>query len=442
MQSVTVRALGAAFAGKKSWQARGSETGLRHTSAHVSVSLGQFAVVATSSAATIITARFFGPEGRGALTTLMSATTLAAAVGILGLPTLVLRRRHLDPDVPVAAAAIAAIASTTSACLIIGSFLLVSQHEEMARSGFALWVYLLAVAYALLQILTEGVAAELQAERRFTLLVKARLAWTLLPLMALAGLSASGATPGLAFAAFVIVAIVTSIATVFQVLGRSRISDIAHHLVTEAQGLHGLGSAIARLNNEDIRAAMGTHVSLALLLLIYRLDVVLLAILAGPEQVGLYSIAYAAAEIVWMYVNGVAIVSAPRLVSASLEEARAIMSHELRPGIAVSLMMVASGLLVGPFVISSLLGEAFAPSYLSFFILAPGIVAFVIFKLKATALNARGKSTSLVRLCGFLLVVNIAGNFLLDPSMGANGAAIAASSTYVLGGLLSLRLKL
>lgn len=412
---------------------------MKRAPANILVSLGQFSAVAASSLSTIVTARFLGPTGRGMITTLMSTTALASAVGVLGLPTLLLRHARRRTDVPVATAVLVAVAGTVTACLVIGTIMLAPQFPTFARSGFTYWMYLLAIAYAVSQVLTEAVAAQLQGTDRFALLTRSRVTWSVLPLLAVSAFAAAGATPPQSFVGFTAVALIVGTASMYRILGPARIFWAIRRLSAEARAPRRFFEG---LRHEEIRSAVGTHVNLTLLLFVYRVDVVILAALKGPRDVGIYTIAYAAVEIVWMYVNGVSIVSAPRFVSATVAESRRLLRHDVPRALVVSTGILLLGVATGPVLISSLLGSSYRESYGAFAALAPGAIAFVVFKLKATALNARARSGPLARLCGLLLIVNIAANFALIPRFGAVGAAGASSITYVLGGLLSLRLTI
>ena len=169
----------------------------------------------------------------------------------------------------------------------------------------------------------------------------------------------------------------------------------------------------------------------------YRLDLPLVNYFAGASAAGYYSVAVALAEIVWYVPQSVGYVLFPRVAQSTPSEATRVSSMMIRHTLYVSCLVSGIYLLV----INAALPyffPAYGPAFPLFCLLLPGIVFSSVFQLVVNDLMGRGKPvlSSAIAFsglgCGLLLY------FLLIPQLGAVGAALASTVTYVVEAIVAL----
>ncbi|HTY07933.1 MAG TPA: oligosaccharide flippase family protein [Candidatus Edwardsbacteria bacterium] len=171
----------------------------------------------------------------------------------------------------------------------------------------------------------------------------------------------------------------------------------------------------------------------------YRLDMILLALFWSNREVGIYTTAVFAAELVWYIPSAVATVLLPK-ISAVTEpaqgadrSARAI-RHTLLWSLAAAAVLAA---LAKP-LITGLYGPSFAPAVPALWVLLAGVAALAPGKVIVSHLAAIGKSqyVSYMALAG--LGLTLALDLLLIPRYGIIGAAAASALAYGGSGLACL----
>ena len=176
-----------------------------------------------------------------------------------------------------------------------------------------------------------------------------------------------------------------------------------------------------------------------------KLDVWLLGTVMSDERVGIYSLASVLAEgVIQLAVvvqNNLNPMIARAYAAGKLDEVHALMSRTRRwfvPGLSAICVISA---VCYPFVIPLLIGDAsFADGATSFAILVGGIALsapWLAFNQVLLMASRPGWHTIFV-----LLVVglNFAGNVLLIPRMGMEGAATATAVTLLLSVILLVRI--
>lgn len=168
--------------------------------------------------------------------------------------------------------------------------------------------------------------------------------------------------------------------------------------------------------------------------LLFETDIVLLGLLAGPHEVGLYHVARRLAELAVFCAGAVSSVGLPRLARAHAErrtdklQATVDVMNLICVGstAAIVLAMIASG----PWLLL-LFGAEFADGYPVLLILALGRLATVLMGPASDLLLMTGHHARLGRINLVFALVNIALNFFLIPRFGATGAALATTIAYV-----------
>lgn len=184
------------------------------------------------------------------------------------------------------------------------------------------------------------------------------------------------------------------------------------------------------LIREGFVYGMKSHALLIINFLNYRLDLLFLKYFTDDATVGIYSLAVGMAELMWLVPNATVAPLFSDVASSDQVNRSTKTLMTVRWSMIFLLVLACCGLLFGrPFIIV-LYGGEFAPSYLPFLWLLPGVCLLPVFKLLAVDLAARGWPGYGTIASAVALVVNIAGNIVLIPCMGASGAALASTVSY------------
>lgn len=168
--------------------------------------------------------------------------------------------------------------------------------------------------------------------------------------------------------------------------------------------------------------------------LLFETDVLVLGILAGPYDVGLYQVARRLAELSVFCAGAASAIGMPRLARAhaerrpdQLQATVDVMNLIALPSTAlVAVALVA----VGPFGLW-LFGPEFEAGFPALLVLAFGRVLLVCFGPASDILLMTGHHRRLARVNGFFAAANLILNLILVPAFGSLGAAVATSTTAV-----------
>lgn len=164
--------------------------------------------------------------------------------------------------------------------------------------------------------------------------------------------------------------------------------------------------------------------------LLFETDIVVLGLLAGPYDVGLYQVARRLAELTVFCAGAASSVGLPRLARAHAERRadRIQATVDVMNLISVGStgMIVLALIAVGPFALQ-LFGPEFVAGYPILLVLAVGRLLAVLVGPVSDVLLMTGHHRRLGRINLAFAVVNLALNLALIPLIGALGAAIATS---------------
>ncbi len=163
-----------------------------------------------------------------------------------------------------------------------------------------------------------------------------------------------------------------------------------------------------------------------------RAAVLMIGVLAPAAAVGVYVVAYQTAEPLLAISSAAgAVILASGMASDDVRRggttARLIRETLLLAGL---LTLVAG--VVAPFAIPALYGPEFTASVAPFLVLLPATLALTIARLAMADLARRNRLGITTAVASTVLVVNLGLSFVLIPSLGALGAAIATATSYVL----------
>jgi stage V sporulation protein B len=206
---------------------------------------------------------------------------------------------------------------------------------------------------------------------------------------------------------------------------------------------YGLPPA-TRLWNSKRQAALAVyglraHLGNILQGLNYRLDIFLVAFFLTTKEVGLYSVAVTAAELLGVVPTVLGWVILQR--AAVLPSARAsnVTSAATRLTSLVTLVGAFVLLLSGDTLIRLVFGQPFRSSALPLKLLLPGMWALGIWRNLTNDLAGRGYPEARSYTAGVAVVVTVALDLALIPRLGISGAALASTTAYCAGAGLGIR---
>ena len=203
-----------------------------------------------------------------------------------------------------------------------------------------------------------------------------------------------------------------------------------------ARRLAGFGRPDLGLARRTLGFGAKAHVGRVMQLGNYRLDQWLLGAIAGPRELGLYSVAVAWAEALWFLPTALAAVQRPDLVRAKLRRAareagRVFRAATLITGVSALVMIAAA-----PILCVVIFGEEFRGSIDDLRVLVAGAFGMVALKLLGNALVAQGKPVlqSIAIGTGFAFTLGL--DIILIPPFGGIGAALASTLAYSVAGII------
>jgi len=201
-----------------------------------------------------------------------------------------------------------------------------------------------------------------------------------------------------------------------------------------ARRLAGFGRPDLGLARRALSFGAKAHIGRVMQLGNYRLDQWLLGAIAGPRELGLYSVAVAWAEALWYLPTTLAAVQRPHLVRARPQDAARQAARVFRAASLVTVASVLAMIAAAPFLCVAVFGSEFRGSIDDLRVLAAGAFGMAAVKLFGSALVARGRpvSQSVAIGAGFALTVVL--DIILIPPFGGLGAALASTLAYTAAG--------
>lgn len=180
-----------------------------------------------------------------------------------------------------------------------------------------------------------------------------------------------------------------------------------------------------------VRYGVKSHVGSILQSLNYRFDIYLVGFFLGSASIGLYSVAVAMAEWLWLIPSALGTALMQRVATSSDEEANVMIGPLNRLTSGILLVGAFVWAFLGGLIIKLLYGEAFSPSYLPLLLLLPGIWAIGLWKNFINDLSVRGCPAIKSYTSGIAVLLTVILDIVLIPKWGIAGAAIASSIAYM-----------
>jgi O-antigen/teichoic acid export membrane protein len=188
-----------------------------------------------------------------------------------------------------------------------------------------------------------------------------------------------------------------------------------------------------------VRLGVVFALSIFIMQLNYRVDIILLKKYSTLEQVGLYSLAVQIAEQLWHVPNAIETIVLTRSAHAVNEESvhktvASILRVSLLFGIFGCLLII----LLAPPLLPLVFGAGFRGSVPMIQSILPGVMCMVIFRILNSRLAGMGKPQVAIYSFLFPLILNVLLNILWIPHHGGMGAVWATNASYGAGCIIFL----
>jgi O-antigen/teichoic acid export membrane protein len=398
----------------------GPHDGHRHTTLakrSSGVLLANIIAALAALAATVLTARAFGPGGRGEFTLATQFVLLVVTLGSMGLGASAAyhaARAKCPRPLAFGNSTVLGLLLGVAIVAICSCVILVTGATFRGLPKSDLLLVLLAVPFSLAVGNVQGIY---QGFRNFRAFNGIAVAQTALPLLLIGVAIVLGGGVRAAIAATVAASLLLFLA----VVGFARRSTrLAWRL--DLPYVRALASYGVRAHPANVLAYLG-----------YRLDVFLVDGFKGAAAVGLYGVGVVIAETLWMPSQAVSTALFPTIAAEQSESAR----RSMTPLVARStlwLTAILAGILfvLASAVVEFLYSSRFNASTSVVRTLAPGIVLFAAARVLGNDIAARGRPLVNSAIAAASVVCNIALNVVLIPRYGIDGAAWASTGSYSL----------
>lgn len=381
----------------------------------------QAGVSLLSLANVIVVGRTLGPSGRGTvafLTTVGFVTSWLSTVGVdQSISNMAGQRPGARRALAGNAVALSAIFGGLAAAIVLGLTVVFPRIQGSAPRSLLIAV-MVSVPVLVLQIYLRQLAA---AQYHFAIGNVTALLVSVTNLCVNLGLTLAGIlTVGLAIYTWLLGQYLATIGLCWYVDAR----------------LEGFGRPDVPLSKESVRFGIRAHISHTMNLGNYRADQWIMGVLSTPRQLGLYSVAVAWSETLFLLPQALMQVQRPDLVRASPRDAGRQTALVCRVTLLATIALCAVMWLAAPLLCVTVFGSAFRGSVLDLRIVVLGGFGIVCVKLLGSALTSQGRPLreSLGVAVSFATVVGL--DFILIPSTGGPGASVASAVGYSAGGLV------
>lgn len=184
------------------------------------------------------------------------------------------------------------------------------------------------------------------------------------------------------------------------------------------------------LLKESLRFGIKGHLGNIAGFLSYRMDVFLVAYFVGAGGVGLYTIAVGIAEMIGMLSSAVATVLLPKVATTDSKASWPYASISCRNVVFLSILAALLLLALGAPLIRLAYGSEFSPSYPALIALLPAMVTLGVARVLSSYITGSGRPILTTYAVTLATVVNLILNLIFIPLWGITGAAAASTVSY------------
>jgi O-antigen/teichoic acid export membrane protein len=207
---------------------------------------------------------------------------------------------------------------------------------------------------------------------------------------------------------------------------------VHHHLRT------GYGRVNLPLAGESVRFGLQAHAGGVFAMGSYSLDLWILGATAPPADLGVYSVAVAWFQGLFLLPMAVSVVARPDIVRLDPARAADHVARLVRVTLLLTSISAGAICLLAPVLCTWVFGAAFEDAVGLLRILAPGAIGVCLVKILGAGLIARWRPLLESAAMGVGFSVALVLYLLLIPRFGGEGAAIASTIAYSCAGLAAL----
>jgi O-antigen/teichoic acid export membrane protein len=183
-----------------------------------------------------------------------------------------------------------------------------------------------------------------------------------------------------------------------------------------------------------VRLGVVFALSIFIMQLNYRVDIILLKRFSTLEQVGLYSIAVQIAEQLWHVPYAIETIVLTRSAASSDDQAsNRTVASIMRVSFLISILSGGALYFISPYLIPLVFGEEFTKSVPMLRGILPGVLVLVVFRILNSRLAGMGRPQVAIYSFILPLILNLLLNILWIPRYGGMGAVWATNISYATG---------
>jgi O-antigen/teichoic acid export membrane protein len=387
-----------------------------------SIGFSKVVIILLSLGTSILTARVLGPTKNGIVSALLVYPSIFLSFGSLGIrqSTTYLLGQNKYSEVEIKTA-ITQVWAFTSIISVISCFLLMRYLSETGDQTFLVILALIPIPFTLFITYNSGIFLGKNNIRKFN-----QINW-IPPFVVLMCTAFFLLLLKWDIKGYMLALIGGPIAMFFILLFKNKFIQSFSTKVNLklVKSLIGLGSIYA--------------LSLLVINLNYKFDIIMLGRMSTEYQTGIYAKGANLTEFLWQIPMLLSTIVFAR--SATSKDGAAF-SKKVAQLMRLSFLFISIGSLIlwlfSELIIVGLFGEKFAESVQVFNYLLPGIVLLTVYKVMNMDLAGKGKPWIAMFAMIPSLIINIVLNSFLIPRYGASGAAFSSTISYSIGSILFL----
>lgn len=231
----------------------------------------------------------------------------------------------------------------------------------------------------------------------------------------------------------------------FTIVCFSNTIEFALYIINGVNTLVGIASVYLVLRDETlklnnlrliktlthgVRYGIVAHTSNVITFLVYRVDILMINKIAGPEAAGIYSIAIQIVERVWIVSNSLALIWFPIFSKIRKRAREKIVANICSASVSITALLYIFVMFISAPILLILFTNIISALLAVMVILSPGIVLWAGARIICSGYAASGKPVVNLIASTVALVTNFAMNLVLIPAYGIYGGALASALSY------------
>jgi O-antigen/teichoic acid export membrane protein len=193
------------------------------------------------------------------------------------------------------------------------------------------------------------------------------------------------------------------------------------------------------LFRESLQFGWQSHLGTVFYYLGWRLDFILCNLYLEAKDVGNYSIAALAGEVLWFIPNTFSVVLLPHISRMEKEQSENLTEQVCRLTLLTSAIGAVLAAASAPLLVPFVFGKDFSPAVIPLLLLLPGLIMESGTRILTSFLVGRGFPMTTSFSAMIVAISNLLLNLWCIPHYGIAGAALAGTISYSLGALYLMR---